>query len=393
MVETADVVVIGGGVNGASIAYHLTTLGVRRVTLVERRALAAGATGRSSALVRMHYTNEWDARLAWESFRTFTHWGEIVGGDCGFVRTGFVVVVAPEYADHLRRNVEMLRGIGINTMALTPPELKDLQPYAEVEDIGAAAYEPESGYASPVETTVGFARRAREAGASVRQWTEVTRIDIDGGRVRGVETSGGRIEAPVVVVAAGAWAPRLCLEAGLKLPVRVKAIHTAVVRRPPPLREPHLTYIDNPQGTYFRPEGQDLTIVGVPCSLWDIDPNGYSEALPSEAAEEGARILIRRIPGMAQATMHKGYQAIDGYSDDRHAILDRVPGIDSLYLATGFSGTGFKVAPAVGKCLAELITRGKAETVDIRAFRLSRFAENAPLVGQYEYAAKAGLRV
>src|SRR5229473_797775 len=169
MTQTADVVVIGGGVNGVSIAYALAGRGVR-VVLVEKGALAGGASGRSSALVRMHYTNEWDARLAWASFPVFQNWPELMGGPPVFTHTGFV-------------------------------------------NVGAAAYEPESGYADPAETVEGFRRRATLLGARILPWTAVTRIDRGESRVRGVETSAGRIEAGSVVVAAalpgdGAGPPR-----------------------------------------------------------------------------------------------------------------------------------------------------------------------------------------
>src|SRR5580765_3206634 len=206
MTQVADVVVIGGGVNGVSIAHALAARGVK-VTLVEKGALAGGASGRSSALVRMHYTNEWDARLAWASFPVFRHWAELMGGPPVFTQTGFVNVVAPEYTEALGKNVEMLRGIGINTTALTPAELHDLQPFGAVDDLGAVGYEPDSGYASPVDVVEGFARRARELGAAVRPWTAVTRVTRSGARVTGVETAAGAIDAGAVVVAAGAWAP------------------------------------------------------------------------------------------------------------------------------------------------------------------------------------------
>src|SRR6266403_2179077 len=159
MALTADVVVVGGGVNGVSIAYALAGRGVR-VVLVEKGALAGGASGRSSALVRMHYTNAWDARLAWASFPVFRNWPELMGGPPVFTHTGFV-------------NVAMLQGIGVPTRAITPDELRALQPFARVDDVGAAAYEPESGYADPAETVEGFRRRATELGARILQGTEV----------------------------------------------------------------------------------------------------------------------------------------------------------------------------------------------------------------------------
>ena len=386
MAETADVVVVGGGVNGASIAYALASRGVKRVVLLEKGALASGASGRSSALVRMHYTNEWDARLAWASFPVFTHWEELMGGPPVFTHTGFVNVVAPPYVAALRKNVEMLRGIGINTVAVTPAELRDLQPFANVEDLGGAAYEPDSGYANPQDTVEGFGRRARELGARILQWTAVTGIVRSESRVVGVETSAGRIDAGAVVVAAGAWAPRLCREIGLPLPARPKAIDTAVVTRPPELRDPHMVFIDNVTGSYFRPESGILTIVGVPCQEWDIDPDTVGTGLPPHAAGVGARILTQRIPAMERATLSRGYRAFDCYSPDRHAILGRVDGIDGLYLATAFSGSGFKIAPAVGTCMAELITEGRAKTVDIEAFSLRRFAEGRTVDTPYPYA-------
>ena len=387
MSETADVVVIGGGVNGASIAYALAARGVKAV-LVEKGALASGASGRSSALVRMHYTNEWDARLAWASFPVFRNWTELMGGPGVFTHTGFVNVVAPQFADHLRRNVEMLKGIGVNTTAITGAELRDLQPFANVDDIGAAAYEPDSGYANPAETVEGFRRRATELGARVLQWTAVTRVIRQESRVTGVETSAGRIDAGGVIVAAGAWSRRLCAEIGLELHARPKAIDTVAVTRPPELAKGHMVFIDNVQGNYFRPESGGLTLVGVPCQEWDIDPDTLQTGLPPEAAGVGAQLLTHRIPAMERATLSRGYRAFDGYSADRHAILGRVDGIDGLYLATAFSGSGFKIAPAVGACMAELVIEGRAKTVDIEPFSIRRFAEGRTVEGPYPYAVR-----
>src|ERR1041385_416662 len=162
MTQVADVVVIGGGVHGVSIAHALAARGVK-VTLVEKGALAGGASGRSSALVRMHYTNEWDARLAWASFPIFRNWPELM--------------VSPAYPETRKRKVAMRQGIGVPTRAIGPEELRALQPFAHVDDVGAAAYEPESGYANPAETVEGFRRRAVELGARINQWTEVTRVD------------------------------------------------------------------------------------------------------------------------------------------------------------------------------------------------------------------------
>ena len=204
--------------------------------------------------------------------------------------------------------------------------------------------------------------------------------------MRGVETSAGRVEAEAVVLAAGAWSGRLGRDIGLDLRMRPKAIDTVAVTRPAELREPHMIFIDNVLGNYFRPEAGGLTLVGVPCQEWEIDPDTLGTGLPPQAASRGAELLTHRIPAMERATLARGYRAFDGYSQDRHAILGRVDGIDGLYVATAFSGSGFKIAPAVGMCMAELITEGRAKTVDIEAFSLRRFALGKSVEGPYPYA-------
>jgi sarcosine oxidase, subunit beta len=387
MKRCAEAIVIGGGVIGASIAYALTSRGLKNVVLLEREALAGGASGLSSGLVRMHYTDEWNARLAWASFPILQHWGDFMGAPPVFTPIGMLYVVAPEYAESLRRNVLMLQGIGVNTVTLGLEETRELQPFMNLADVGAAAYEPDAGYVNPADTVEGFRRRAQELGATFRQWTPVTEILGQGDRVAGVRTRSEVIQAPVVVVAAGAWTPRLLQTVGSSFPVRVKGLDTAVVRCPAELAG-HLSCIDNLQGTYYRPDAGGLTIVGVPCQEWDLDPDTASAGHRSEAAADAAQILTHRIPLMERAGLQKVYRAIDGYTPDRQAILDRAPEREGLYVATGFSGSGFKIAPAVGTCMAELILEGKARSVDIRAFRLSRFAEGEPLEGPFPYATR-----
>ena len=286
---------------------------------MEKDAVASGASGRSSALVRMHYTNEWDARLAWASFPVFRHWSELIGGPPVFTHTGFVNAVAPAYAEHLRKNVEMLRGIGINTQAITAAELKDLQPFANVDDVGAAAYEPDSGYANPAETVEGFRRRAEELGGGSCSGRRSRRST--GGTARCWASRRARAHRRGrVVLAAGAWSPRICRELGIDLHARPKAIDTVAVTRPAELPT-HMVFIDNVQGNYFRTEAGGLTLVGVPCQEWDIDPDTLGSGLPPHAAGLGAQLLTHRIPAMERATLARGYRAFDGYSRDRHAIL------------------------------------------------------------------------
>src|SRR5207237_9874140 len=188
VMRAADVVVIGGGVNGASTAFHLTALGVRDVLLVERRHLGAGATGKSGALVRMHYTNDAESRLALESLKIFREFEAVVGGACGFEPVGFVQLVAPEYRDALRRNVARQQALGIDTREMSLDDVGRVLPGVDLAGVGAAAYVPGSGFADPSATAYAFAAAARRGGATIQTHCEAVRVIVEGGRVAGVET-------------------------------------------------------------------------------------------------------------------------------------------------------------------------------------------------------------
>src|SRR5262249_14094630 len=206
---SADVIVVGGGVVGASTAFHLAALSVRNVVLIEQRHLAAGASGKSGALVRMHYTNEAESRLAFESLKIFRDFATVVGGDCGFEPVGFFQIVGRGYEAALGRNVAAQQRLGIRTEAIAPDELARRLPGCRIDDVGAAAWEADSGFADPNATTFAFAEAARQRGIAVRTECAATRVVVEGGRVAGVETTAGRITAPIVVLAPGAWASRL----------------------------------------------------------------------------------------------------------------------------------------------------------------------------------------
>src|ERR1700690_602245 len=205
MTNTADIIIIGAGVHGASLAFHLAQRGVT-VTVLEKKFVAAGATGRSSGLVRMHYDVGQDTELAWHSFQYFRNWKEMVGGDCGFTRTGFIQLVVPADTETLKANVAAHQAIGVPVMLIKEDDVKRLAPSFNVDDIELAAYEPESGYAMPSDTANALINAAREKGARLVQDCMVTGIITKSGEVMGVGTTQGEFNAPVVVNAAGAWA-------------------------------------------------------------------------------------------------------------------------------------------------------------------------------------------
>jgi sarcosine oxidase subunit beta len=387
MARTYDAIVIGGGVMGASIAFHLARAGTGRIALVERRTICSGNTRKSGAIVRMHYSNDPEAQLALASLAYFQHWDERVGGSCGFRPTGFALLVGPENLERLGRNVRRLRALGVDTSVLRPDELRDVMPSLQTEGVAGAAYEPSSGYADAVMTTQSLAEAARRLGADVLEGTAVTAIESAGGRVTGVRTSDDTLAAPVVVCAANTWSPGLLETAGFELAVTPRRAQTSYWERPASHVGPHLVVLDTTTAMYTRAHGDDQILGGAAdeTGASPTDPDDYDESAdPSFPGEVAARMKVR-LPILASARLARAEAGLYDMSPDTRAILDRVPGVDGLYLAAGFSGTGFKKAPAVGLGLAELITAGRATSVDLAPFRYSRFAEGAPIHGSDEY--------
>ncbi|HET7010995.1 MAG TPA: FAD-dependent oxidoreductase [Anaerolineales bacterium] len=384
MPETADAIIIGAGIHGASLAFHLSLRGLRPLVL-ERRFIAAGATGRSSGLVRMHYDLEPESALAWASFRIFHEWKNIVGGDCGFTRTGFVQIVDPAAEDRLQANVAMHQRLGIPSLLVTADDVRRLAPSFRTDDFAVAAFEPESGYADPTASASGFLEAARGRGARLVQEARVQSIRIAGGRIVGVDTTQGAFDAPIIVNTAGAWAAEIGHMTGVDLPVTTWRHDTAFFVRPPELGPSHPTVIDFIHSMYFRPETGGLTLVG----LEDGNPIGLSPEGDSGRAQPGfveraIDRICRRIPAMEGGSLHSANGGFDGITPDQRAILDQV-GPEGFFVACGFSGTGFKIGPAVGACMSERILDGRATTVDITPFRFARFAEGKPLSGEHAY--------
>ncbi len=385
---TADVVVVGAGVQGASLAFHLAKRGVR-VAVVERSAIAAGATGRSSGFVRMHYDLAVESALAWASFPYFTSWGEHVGaGDPGFVQTGFLQLADVHDAAALRANVHAQVALGIRTGVVSPAEIAQLVPGIVLDGIVCGAYEPLSGYADPSGTAAGFIAAAVHLGATLSAGVRATVIRTAGGCVTGLATDAGDIAAPVVVIAAGAWSAVLAATAGVAVPVEPWRHDTAYFGLPPTHPSSIPVVLDRPGAVYFRPEGRDLLLVG----LETHNVLGGSPDLPVDVGnpsfiEVAVERLCRRVPWMTLGDVRTSHGGQDGITPDQRAILGPVgvAGPDGLWLACGFSGTGFKTAPAIGASMAEWILDGRPITVDITPFSFARVVEGRRLDGEHPY--------
>ena len=381
--ETADVVIIGGGVMGCSIACNLAMTagehGLRRIVLLERDTLGSGSTGRSSGAIRMHYSTAVNAELAWRSLHIFRNFADIIGGDCGYVETGYLVFAGPDDLDTFRANIATQQSVGVITDIIGAADAAGLAPGFAVEDAAAIAYEPYSGHADASGTAYAYATRARAEGVSIRLQNPATGIETseDGSRVIAVTAAdGARIETGIAVVATGPWSGAFLQAHGIDVPVVATRHEVLHFRRPLDLVPHHPGGADIGNRIYFRPEGQELTLVGNG-NHSDVvdDPEVFAQRASPAFIQDVWQRLARRIPPIADAELAAGYAGLYTNTPDSHPIMDRVEGVDGLYLCTGFSGHGFKLSPMVGVLMAELIGSGRATTMDIAPLRFSRFAE------------------
>jgi glycine/D-amino acid oxidase-like deaminating enzyme len=372
--RTADAVIVGGGVIGVSIAFHLARLGLRRTVLLERRFLGAGGTGRSVGIIRQLYPTPETTRMVRASLEVFRRFDDAVGGHSGYVGCGALIGVSPAMQAGLRAQVEQQRVLGVKAELLDPHDLARVEPRIDPAGLGAVLYEPESGYGDPSAVTAGYAEAARRLGVSIEQGVEVVGVAATDGRVTGVATTGGPVEAPVVVNAAGLWSPQVARLAGLALPIVIGRHPVFVIERPRDFGPPHMVYLDLAGGSYARPETGDLTLTG---SLTDDETQHPidAELLGSETGfDEAGAVLARTaqaLPGLADARFSRGYVGAFDITPDWMPILDE-SGLAGFFVAAGMSGHGFKLAPMVGAMMAARIT-GTPVPVSLTPFRLDRF--------------------
>jgi sarcosine oxidase subunit beta len=344
------------------------------VVLVERKFPASGPTGRSSALVRRFYAMDFLTRTGNASATTFERWADAIGGDPGFRQVGVLWLAGAEAAPHLRDNVRRARELGVRVDLLEPDDVRKLVPEMSVHDVVAGAHEPESGYADPSSTTNALIARARELGATIVQYVAVEAILTEGPRVTGVRTAQGAISAPAVVVCAGLWADRLLRPLGVDVPVTPRRHQMCFFRRPPEFAA-HPAILDRPHGTYMRPETGNLTIHGLSVYEDVVDPDAYNEGADPGEILRNAELIARRFPCMEHGLSMGGYSGVYDVTPDHEPVLGAISEYAGLFADFGWSGHGFKHAPAVGDIVAELVLTGRAPGWDLAPLRWTRFRE------------------
>jgi glycine/D-amino acid oxidase-like deaminating enzyme len=326
--------------------------------------------------MRQLYPTPETSRMVLHSLRVFQRFADITGGDAGYVQCGAIIAVGRESRDSLVQTVAAQRALGIEAQVIGPDEIRELDPRIDPVAVGAAVYEPESGYGDPSGVTAGFAAAARRHGTVIEQMTEVVGLRRAGDRVVGVVTAAGEeIATERVVNAAGLWCREVAGMAGVALPIVIGRHPVFVIQRGAGFGAPHPVYLDLASGTFLRPETGGLTMTG----FLDADEPNHPmdpEALGGEVGfDEVERIMERAsrcVPALGESRYQRGYAGAFDISPDWMPILDETE-VRGLYVAVGMSGHGFKLSPAVGHLMADLITEARSELADLAAFRRDRF--------------------
>lgn len=376
MDKTAEVVIIGGGIVGSSIAYHLAEAGCADVLIIEReQQQGMGTTGKSAGGVRAQFATPVNIQMSLYSIAFFARFEEITGHTAGYKPHGYLfLATSPAHLDYLKSNREQQMKLGLNNVdLLTADDIRKMIPFARADDVVGGSFCQTDGFVDPYSVMRGFMLRARARG--VRLWveTEVTGIEIESGRVTGVVTSKGRVATRTIVNAAGPWAASVARLAGVELPVeplrrqivKTEAFHQLPARLP--------MIIDMSNGFHFRREGESFLLA------WpDKEESfGFKTNFDYEFIEKILTRAVDRVAIFAEAEVNprRCWAGLYEVTPDHHAIIGRAPGVDGLYLANGFSGHGVMHSPATGRIVSELIIHGEPRLIDAAPLSAERFAE------------------
>ena len=374
MKRRAEAVVIGGGVIGTSIAFHLAKLGLRDILLLERSHLAAGSTGRSVGLIETNYALDVNVALAKRGYDELSRFPDITGGTADFHRRAYLETVAANDQEiHLEHAVEMGKRHGIHVSLVTPTEIAEAFPELRVDDVTRGLLSQDAGFCDPHSVASGYAVAAQRLGAEVQTKTPVERILVDSGQVRGVRTAAGDIRTSVVVNATGPWCNDLLQPLGISLPVVRWQRQIFVTSPHPEIPNDRPMYIDLPGRFYFRQELDGGFVLG----LVEDDPAQDAELANPETDWEfktrAVEAAVHRVPKLAETSIANAWSGVVTFTPDQLPVLGPVDEASGLYLANGMSGYGVMISPGVGVALSEMIVRGESKTIDISGLGYGRF--------------------
>ncbi len=368
----AEVVVVGGGVMGTSIAFHLAEAGVRDVLLVERDAWASGSTSRAAGGVRAQFSDELNIAIALRSLEAFDRFHDRPGGEIDLHKVGYLFLLDREEDVRVfERSVALQNAHGVPSRLVDAAEAKRLSPLAGVDGVIAATFCPIDGHASPESVVQGYAAGACAHGAAIETGCGVTGIEVEGGEIRAVQTSRGRVETSTVICAAGVWSPAVGAMVGMQLPVVPYLREVGFTAPLPGAGRPPLT-IDVTTSFYFHGEGQGLLF-----GMADpAQPPGLDAQRDPEWLEKVVAVAERRAPALCDAGIAGGWAGFYEATPDHNALIGEWNGVSRFLYATGFSGHGFLQGPAVGEIVRDLVL-GRTPFVDVTPLAVERFSADS----------------
>ncbi len=381
MNEGHEVGIIGAGIHGASVAYHLATRWGVKPTVFEQVAPAGGPTGRSSAICRAYYTNPYLARIAHAGLDMFRTFGELTAGrECGFHQTGMVYLHPETDAEALREAAKYMNSIGTRIEMLGPGDVRREFPLIDLEGIGVVAWEPDAGYADPVATTTGLLATACERGAKQRLYTRVSRLEPrPAGGATLLLDGGENVECERLLVAAGPWTKALAAQLGVDLPLTVERHYVATIRWSH-AREMRYAHADVGGGYYCKPEGEDLYCLGPLTPEPEVDPDEPVLGIDIEESDALARLATLRIPRLKDAVSTGGWASLYDVSPDWMPVIGEIaPGV---FVDAGTSGHGFKLGPALGADVAGMLL-GEDVDAGLQEFGPGRFGAGRLVAAGY----------
>ncbi len=386
LIAETDILVIGAGVMGASIAFQLSRQTEQRVLVIDQAPPLSGMSGRTFGQVRLHYSNALMLQLAKRGFDIFDNWSDAVGyGHSGYVPMGYMLIVKENHLDALQRNIELAQSLDIDTRFVDRQEIKALEPAIHTDDLVGGAYDPAGGYIDVTRIVLSWLSSIQERGVRVMTGACAQAIETANGRISGVRTSAGRIDASVVISATGSWSRELLSPLGIDLPLEIRRLDMMYMRQPPNRAQIGLCVTDGNSNVVIRPDmGRDFLISAYPPEMPEAKtPDESNDRLDDpEHLARIERALTERLPDFCDASPVRPLSGTYDITPDWHPIVGWADGIDGLFLAAGFSGHGLKLAPAIGEAVAAMVL-DKTAPIDIHPLRLQRFADGEPMYLAY----------
>tara|TARA_B100000029_G_scaffold199859_1_gene198225 strand:+ start:10870 stop:12039 length:1170 start_codon:yes stop_codon:yes gene_type:complete len=384
LIKSAEIIIIGGGIIGSSLAYHLSKLGIRDICLLEKGELASGSTGDSAAIIRHHYTNEISIRLVKDSINILSELQHETGNH--FLHQNGWVFLCPENADSMfDLNMKQLIDLGIETKEIDIKNTISLLPNINPTGISKVAYEPDSGYADPKSVVESFAKIAKTNGTNIYTNTKVIGISKSNNQINSVETDKGNIKTNKVINAAGPWAYDISMLAGINLPLTVSREQEIMLTNPEQESGLNLSVSNMVDKIYLRPKGKHSVLIGQghPKTNEIVHPDKFNRKADNQFISETQSRVINRFPNLSNFQLSSSWSGLYTITPDWHMIIDNDLSLNGYGIAVGGSGHSFKLGPSIGKQLAQEIVSSQSSSINISSLGLSRFKSNKEFKSTY----------